>query len=175
MARKQTTKAERCIAYSLRPRKLYSKIVDYCHARVGGLLRPSLRSAWKPETLLPAVESYFEARPEQRLFCAEDIASELRARVDMVRVALHKLNLAGVLSQRDGAMPRDNPFRSPGLPRPSGSSHAWQASYYSRRDKAEEAAHAEWMAGKREPRYTVEDTDAMVEMQAAGCEVVCWD
>lgn len=127
----EPTRAERHVEQALAAddaRPLYSSIVDHWHPRTGRKIRPSTKK-WEPDKLLAAVESYIKARPEQIWFAAEQIASDLRARVDNVRHALHRLNLSGLMEQRSIGAPPHDTYRK----RHGGTGGGWQASYYRRR------------------------------------------
>ena len=67
---------------------------------------------------------------ENDRFSAEEVAKELRVKVHLVRQALHKLNLEGIVSQKSNNPPHDSTRDPWGY----GSDSSWIASIYERID-----------------------------------------
>lgn len=107
--------------------------MEILHPRVRPKRRPSTRR-WKLPALLDAVRAKV-LESEYGWVKAEDIASELRAKVPMVRQCFHKLNLEGILSQASNDGPHDS-HRNRGMFGSDAFVSAWVASlYYVRKPK----------------------------------------
>lgn len=92
--------------------------------------RRTLRK-WKPEVLLLLVRQKVLLH-STGVFTAEQFASDLKASVDSIRQAFHKLNLEGIMSQKIDRPPHDSKrdrYTS------AVADSSWQASLYRRREK----------------------------------------